>query len=102
MHTHVIVTEKHIREGIKSNCHLCPIALAIREANPEFAEIRVGTSSVQGYYVHQSVSDVTAWFPEFVRDFIYKFDLGRLTPEEMKPFEFDLQDVHYYGPKKSE
>lgn len=75
----VHVTEKHIREGRRSNCDLCPVALALKDASGK--PWNVGYC---GAYPADCRSN--AFFPLEVTRFIRAFD----AQISVEPFTFTL------------
>lgn len=66
------VTQEHIDSGVKVNCELCPVGLAVQP--------------YKFYFNHFEVNYKAYKSPQIVSDFIKRFDVG--LPVE--PFEFEL------------
>lgn len=82
----VSVTLDHIRKGVQNNCHLCPVAIAIREAWPtplKLTDVDVTINHVIITGVHD---DAILGLPGPASQFIERFDKG----QTVYPFEFDL------------
>ena len=73
------VTQEHINSGIKSDCMLCPIALAVRTL---FPIVEVDDCCIE-------IGDVQYYSPDSVAKFIDDFDNGKLV----KPFSFELEKI---------
>ncbi len=79
----ITVTQKHIWRGQKSECDLCPIALALKAVLP-FARMSVTPHSIViDYKLHNQIP-----LPEIARNFIRRFDAGDKMEE---PFTFDIE-----------
>jgi len=76
------VEQKHIDNGIREMCGLCPIALAIREVVPD-KSIRVRWTWVD---VCDKAEDRMVTLPKSATAFIYAFDENK----PVAPFEFEL------------
>ena len=76
----VVVTEKHIHDGKRGHCRLCPVALALKKKYDVAAE----TVYYGGYYGN------TALLPIAAQKFIHNFDNGK----PVKPFSFTI-----WGPR---
>jgi len=79
MTIHVKVTEEHIYMGERSNCLLCPVALALYEATGR-------PWRVYRDWACPSDDSIEADLPDFVCDWINLFDCAGRA----KPFEFGL------------
>ena len=85
----ITLSQKHIDEGVKQDCHYCPAALAVKEATGEelvevATAIRWGedwTGDESWKWKHRSPT------PRAVREFLDRFDRGLLV----KPIEFELK-----------
>lgn len=75
------VTQKHIDEGVRTDCENCPVAKAITEATKHHAVVDQDLICWTPYYRH----DVPT--PPAVREFIDRFDSGRMV----EPFTFELE-----------
>lgn len=75
----ITVTAEDIAYGKVRSCRECPVALAIRRANPS-ADIYV-----DGYRI--AIDDGRAVTPDIAREFIGAFDGGY----PVEPFEFELK-----------
>lgn len=83
----VEVTADDIRSGTPSDCHYCPVALAVARA----AGTNPGSVSVDGVYVTIEQFDRTERNyepPALVDEFVKAFDAG----ESVIPFSFDLDE----------
>lgn len=97
----VSVTDKHMQEGVKSNCYGCPIAIAVCEAMGLPLQDTTGeqpplfTVSL-GAVTFYEVGELGAWgkqpfvaeLPESARLFVKYFDQGF---HSLAPFSFELE-----------
>ena len=79
------VTQSNINEGVAGSSMLCPIALAIMDA--EIGIARVGTYSAS---VRNNDSQFTMYFPPEAQKFIENFDCHGMH-EEIKPIKFEAE-----------
>lgn len=77
MKLRVRVTADHIRNGRRTECRVCPIALAIHDADPRFPNALVGGRSVK-------LNGRDVLLPLVARRFIFHFDCC----DPVSPFEF--------------
>jgi hypothetical protein len=77
----VKLTQKHIRVGIRGAAHFCPIALAIKDTEPN-AEVVVGCAIVLIGETHYDMDDKAVGF-------VRRFDRGDRLHE--RGFTFDLR-----------
>lgn len=76
----ITVTDDHIKQGVKRECTLCPVALAIRSQLPDSnIDVYRSTFLIAAGHIIKA--------PESVRKFIDKFDKGM----DVKPFSFYLE-----------
>ena len=73
------VTQEHIKQGVRRDCHYCPVALALRETLTEANYTGVFSTGI-------NVDGVMHPTIESVKDFMDAFDGG--LPVE--PFSFEL------------
>jgi len=81
------VTQQHIDNGIKSDCRLCPIALALL---PLFTNLPIEVDSCCieiGCCIGSD--DIQYYSPDSVIKFITAFD----SSFPVKPFYFELQEI---------
>lgn len=86
----VTVTEEHINRGFRSNCRLCPIALALMDVDPfsrSFAGLHFVELSRCGQFTENNTDYMKARTPPVVAQFMDDFD-GHRRP---KPMTFDLE-----------
>lgn len=80
----VEVTKEHLRNGYRSNCKKCPIALAIKDGlAPEDADKDV---IVRHRYV--KIGKFSYALPLKAQDFIVRYDAWEIG--KVKPFKFTL------------
>jgi len=81
------VEQKHIDKGIKTSCHLCPVALAIADSGciEEGQQVTVGTITASIRWGEEGMSLKTCRLPDFVGDRIRRFD----CTGDMFPFDFE-------------
>lgn len=79
------VTQEHIRDGIKSNCRLCPVALAVQSVVlPSLTvNVRGHIEFIDNVFSGYSLGE--AHFTHHVGDIIHDYDQGF----SMKPFSFN-------------
>ncbi len=84
----VSVTNRHIKAGVFGSCSLCPVALALREALPDYA-FAVGWGSftvcVPGEELGENIARIET--PLLARRFIKKFD----SLNAVRPFSFYVE-----------
>jgi hypothetical protein len=80
---HIKVTEDHIRRGKRRTMRCCPIALAIRDLEPNRNVDVLPQYAYIGYGDATRVCDL----PQLAQDFIIAFDAGN----EVTPIEFDTE-----------
>ena len=71
------VTQAHIEQGVKSDCSLCPVALAMAESGFDQPHATCRDLSWLGVLVKT---------PLRVSEWIERFDLGR----QVEPFTFEI------------
>lgn len=92
----ISVTRKHINDGVPKNTELCAIALAVNELLNEDVILAVTGQELvfkpivtQGGQRISLLYPVGVWIPDFVSEFIARFDDSNVNFEELKPFEFE-------------
>lgn len=85
------VTKEHIAKGFRSSRTSCPIALAFKQAHPHLKLDAVVPWSI--YVADPQRAFRRFDLPQAAQDFIRKFD--QAGAKEVKPFEFELQEVVY-------
>ena len=91
----VEVTAADIREGDPRDCFVCPVALAIQRAIPDYhisvmnKYIRIG--KLASTFSFRTTTSITA--PESVQEFVKNFDSPYGLPAKAKavPFSFELE-----------
>ena len=85
----ITLSQKHIDEGVKQDCHHCPAALAIAEATgEEFVEVATAIrwgedpTGSGGWKWKHRVST-----PPILREFMDRYDSGLLV----EPITFELE-----------
>jgi hypothetical protein len=68
----VEVKESHIKNGRKASCQTCPIALAVKEARPDFTGVYMGAN----FLYCESKDFYYAYTSEEAVNFVNNFDLG--------------------------
>lgn len=74
----VKVSRQHIKKGCRISSSHCPVALAVRAANPKAVYVAVSSMIV--------IDDKMWNIPDYVQDWVQKFDTG----EHVEPFEFTI------------
>jgi hypothetical protein len=89
----VEVKKKHIKNGKPEDCHLCPVALAIKDKLKIKQVENVEVAGHEIIYIYKDEQEDT-WqddyeykCPRSVRRFVKKFDEGK----DVKPFKFILK-----------
>lgn len=80
----ISVTQKHIDKGDQSS-RTCPVALALKEAIPEF-EFIVTTLGITAYIPDCDESNTSIPTSESINHFIGRFD----NYKPVKPFKFKI------------
>ena len=75
------VTQKHIDEGKKDHCFLCPVALALRDAGFGRPEVTVNRLYLLGAGCFA--------LPDAAKTWIQDFDYG----EPVQPFAFEVVEL---------
>lgn len=78
----VDVTQEHIDQGKRSSCEECPIALAIKEVNPKYIDVKVELE-------HVVCGGVTYKLPYLASQFVYSYDY--FDKGYCEPFSFILE-----------
>lgn len=78
----VIVTQDHIKNGMRYSSTLCPIALSLREHGvaPTVGAANAGLYGKNGFFYRGRL-------PDAAQLFVARFDEG----DKVEPFEFDLE-----------
>jgi len=79
------VTTEDIAMGKPTNCHACPIYLAVVRAMPHLNRFLLDVTGVSVRYDRGRLASL----PESAQDFISRFDAGQWV----RPFSFSLE-VH--------
>lgn len=83
----VRVTREDIRNGKRSKCRLCPVAIAVGRASGQFGY--VDGYNIKIFATKLGRKPTKEWYtPGVVEDFMFSFDEG----EKVKPFSFELTD----------
>lgn len=86
MTLHVEVLQHHIDAGVRGNCRLCPIAVALQRATGEAWSIGMLFDDAIGLPLDRDTTDLVT-LPSSVATFIRRFD----AEEECHPFSFSVE-----------
>lgn len=79
--TNIVVTQEMISEGVRRECHRCPVALAVKAVVRDGIFVRVGTG-----FLYLGDHRRTVTMPVDAQWFIRAFDCGR----PVQPISFPL------------
>jgi hypothetical protein len=81
----VEVKESHIKNGHKASCQTCPIALAVKEARPDFTAVYMGVN-----FLHCKSKDFHyTYASKEATSFVNSFDLD-ISSVKPQTLTFDL------------
>jgi hypothetical protein len=83
MTLHVDVLQHHIDAGVRRDCRLCPVAMALQRATGEAWRV----SEKRAVLRRGSATPIRVRIPVNVTSFIRRFDAG----EPVAPFEFTIE-----------
>ena len=79
----ISVTQEHIKNGSRRSNKYCPIALAVKEANPDAKAVFVGVSFM---WMRDGAGDAHEWnLPAIASKWVSAFD----RHQPVAPFEFE-------------
>ena len=79
------VKNSHIRSGLSFDGEKCPVALAMREALPQFPHLAVGKTTWREYSLWNAPKHE---LPDIVCQFIQQYDNNLVV----QPFSFDIEE----------
>jgi len=81
------VTEEHIKNGKRSDSHMCPVSLALKDRFPEFTKVVVGYSIIYLYIEGSPYASHYVCPNTRLKTFIADFDRGM----SVKPSRYDVR-----------
>ena len=84
----VQVTAEHIKNGIQCTPQKCPVALAIKDAVPQWDFVTVGNDRFSSYIGDALVKEHSP-LPMKISKFIRAFDK---SPSSVKPISFTIKE----------